>query len=66
MLARAILIFARPLIRIAKSLEKICALYEQDCAERGIVLFKPGASDEVEVTYGPKAGENEWPSGNTQ
>lgn len=49
--ARVLLIFARPLVRIAKALESLNELYRLDLESRGV--FKPDYSikDPTELVY---------------
>jgi len=54
---KAILLLAKVLGRIAKSLEEILELYRLDCQLRGIYIVKPSKNkheDEVEISYGVK------------
>lgn len=59
---RAILLFARSLNRIAKSLEHIETLYRMDCEARGIVETQKGVHDMIEVSYEskPETLEDIW------
>ncbi len=47
---------------ISKSLDKIATLYEMELDFQGIRRPDPNAKDpQVEVLYGPKVTEAEWP-----
>ena len=54
LIPRALLIFSRPLIRIAKALEDIRDLYRLHLQSQGIYPLNPDLKDEVEVVYGPQ------------